>query len=247
MANPFEPSDRILVETPGRVLKFLGAVGTNPNIHAALGKRGYAKADHDRGWELLLTASGYRRRRAAVLDDPAASSAIAELDAWDEPNFRVARAALSNDFPDHAEYVFEDLEPATGAGAIVSIKTFLDRLDDFENGKDRKAMRKVDHAALAKLADRGITAAARARLRELLKTALAAPEPAGTDDRGTTNEAEQRAAKRALWGWFNEWAEVAKAEIKRRDYLIQLGFAKRKKRKDTGSTGADVDEGGGEP
>jgi hypothetical protein len=33
-----------------------------------------------------------------------------------------------------------------------------------------------------------------------------------------------------LWGWFQEWSEVGKADIKRRDHLIQMGMGKRKKR-----------------
>jgi hypothetical protein len=175
---------------------------------------------------------------------PAASAAIAELDAWDEPNFRIARATLADEFPEQADHVFEGLEPSTGAGAIVSVKTMLDRLDDLENGKDRKATRKVDHAALAKLAERGITPEERARLRKLLKIALGAPDTAVTAaEPPAMNDAEQTAAKRALWGWLNEWSEVAKVLIKRRDFLIQLGFAKRKKRAKGAPTGEG--EGGG--
>ncbi|MEO7329314.1 MAG: hypothetical protein ABI193_12090 [Minicystis sp.] len=249
-----EPSDRILEETPARTLKFLGAVSTNAHIHAALVTRGYSKEVHDRGWDLMLTASGYRKPRAVVLNDPAAAAAIAELDAWDEPNFRIALAALADDFPEQATFVFDDLEPSTGAGAIVSVKTFLDRLDTLESGKDRKATRKVDHAALEKLAKRGFPAAERARLRKLIEVGLGAPEPATTDagDVPTkdTDPTEQRAAKRALWGWLNEWTEIARAVIKRRDWLIQLGLAKRKARKGgdakTGA-GGQGGTGGGEP
>jgi hypothetical protein len=239
-----EPSTRVLDETPARAVKFLGAISTNPNIHAILGTRGYLKATHDRGWDLMLTASGYRRPRAAVLDSPAATAAIAELDAWDEPNFRIARAALADEFPDQAEHVFEGLEPSTGAGAIISDKTFLDRLDELESSKDRKSTRKVDHAALAKLAERGITPEERARMRKLLDVALGAPEPVATDAGApATNAAEQTAAKRALWGWLNEWSEVARTIIQRRDYLIQLGLAKRKTRK--GPKGGGGGGGGG--
>ena len=231
MAPMIEPSDRILESTPARALKFLGAVSTSRTIQAAFFHRGYSKATHDRGWELMLTASGYRRARAAILDNPASSGAIAELDAWDEPNFRVARAAMGDAFPGQAAHVFEGLEPSTGAGAIVSVKTLLDRLDDLENGEDRESTREVDHAALAKLAERGITPEVRAHLRGLITVALGAPEPAATNaDTMVANEAEQRAAKRALWGWLNEWSEVARADIRRRDLLIQLGLAKRKKR-----------------
>jgi hypothetical protein len=249
-----EPSDRILDEAPSRALKFLGAVSTNAHIHAALVTRGYSKEVHDRGWDLMLNASGYRKPRAVVLNDPAAAAAIAELDAWDEPNFRVALAALADEFPEQAAFVFDDLEPSTGAGAIVSVKTFLDRLDKLESDKDRKATRKVDHAALEKLSKRGIPAAERARLRKLIEVGLGAPEPAATDvgdvPAKDTNPAEQRSAKRALWGWLNEWTEIARAVIKRRDWLIQLGLAKRKARKDNDAktgAGGQGGAGGGKP
>ena len=227
MAPALEPSNRILESTPARALKFLGAVSTSRAIQAAFFNRGYSKAIHDRGWELMFTASGYRQTRIGGMGSPAASGAVAELDAWDEPNFRVALAALGDEFPDQAAHVFEGLEPSTGVGAIISVKTLLDRLDHLESGADREATREADHAALKKLAARGITPEGRAHLRGLITAALGAPEPAVTDADAI---AEQRAAKRALWGWLNEWSEVAKADIRRRDFLILLGLAKRKKR-----------------
>ena len=32
----------------------------------------------------------------------------------------------------------------------------------------------------------------------------------------------------ALWIWYQEWSEIARVEVKRRDRLIQLGLAQRK-------------------
>jgi hypothetical protein len=232
-----EPSERTLDEVVIRAFKLLGAIGTNANIWAALAKRGYSEAIHNRGWALALTANGYRKPKPAVLNDPAAASALAELDAWDEPNFRVAFVTLESDFPDQANFIFEDLEPATGAGAIGSVTLFLDRLDELEGGKDRKATRKADHAALEKLRERGFTKVERARLRGLLETATGAQKVAAEDGSQATAEADRRAAKRALWGWFNEWSEIARTEIKRRDHLILLGLAKRKPRKATAAKG----------
>lgn len=43
-----------------------------------------------------------------------------------------------------------------------------------------------------------------------------------------TEAAELRAAKVEVYAWYVEWREVAKADIKRRDHLIQLGVAQRK-------------------
>lgn len=44
-----------------------------------------------------------------------------------------------------------DLAASTGPAAVLGVKTLLDRLDDRENGKERKATRKEDHAALETL------------------------------------------------------------------------------------------------
>ncbi len=229
------PSDTVLNDTPARALKFMGAVSTNAYIRAVLDKRGYSDAEHERGWTLVLASSGYRGPPPATARSaPEAAAAIVTLDAWDEPNFRVASAALATEFPEQNAFLFQDLEPQTGAGAIVSITTFLDEL---ESGKDRKATKKIDQAAIAKLASRGITEVERARLRGLLSVALgspgadAAPPSVKVDPKA---EAEQRAAKLALWAFYAEWSEIARADIKRRDHLIQLGMAKRKVKKPKG-------------
>jgi hypothetical protein len=235
MATTIEPSDDVLEKTPVRAIKVLNAASTNAQIFATLATRGYSDVEHERGWNLLLAATGYRIPRPPVLEQPKSRAAIAELDAWDEPNFRVARAALQIDFPEQHDFIFDNLEPATGAGAVVSITTFLDRLDALESGKGRKATHKQDHAALAKLAARGITSDERKRLRGLLAIALVAPDaPAETPPPAPLTTPQRREALRALWGWMNEWSEVAKAVIKRRDHLINMGLAKRKSRGEGG-------------
>lgn len=236
------PSDTVLDGIPARALKFFGAVSTNPHIRAALARRGYSQSIHDEAWALLLKAAGYRRAVEPSPDRPEAVAAIAELDDWDEPNFRVARAALLS-MPEQRDFVFRDLSPARGAAAVVSVRTFLDRLDELENGEDRKATRKADHAALKKLAERRIDQAERSRLRELIAAATAlpaeeAPAPPEDAEKTETLAAEQREAKIKLWALWAEWSEVARAEIKRRDYLIQLGLAKRKTTK-KGQAAAD--------
>jgi len=232
------PSDTVLNETPAHGLKFMGAMSTNAYIRAVLDRRGYSDAHHERGWTLVLRASGYRGPPATTARSaPEAAAAIVTLDAWDEPNFRVAGAALATEFPDQYTFLFQDLEPQTGPGAVVSITTFLDRLDTLQNGKDRKATRKADEAALAKLSDRGITAEERTRLRGLLTVALGSPNADSAPPSIKADpkaEAEQRAAKIELWTFYAEWSEIARADIKRRDYLIQLGMAKRKVRAKSG-------------
>lgn len=242
------PSDTVLDEIPARALRFFGAVSSNSYIRATLNTRGYSDEIHERAWRLICAAAGFRPTPGKALMKPEAASAIAELDGWDEPNFRVARAALL-ETPEQLAFVFEGLEAQRGAASVTSVTTFLDRLDELESGKDRKATRKADQAALDKLAARRIGPEERERLRGLLAIAKASPaaedlvpDPKKTE-KDDAKKAEQRQAKIELWRLYAEWSEVAKADIKRRDHLIQLGLAKRKAKK-KGEEAAGEGEGG---
>jgi hypothetical protein len=222
------PSRQVLEELPTRSLKFLSALSKSAIIHAALAARGYTEPDHQEGWELLLQVTGFRRPRAAAPESTSARDAAVEIDAWDEPNFRLIRAALDRRHPEQSLFVFEGLAASTGDGAVIGVATLLDRLDALEKSPERKATRKADHAALATLTKRGIGEAERARLRALVVTATTA---AKTDDDASdaADEAPSNEALMKLHAWYGEWSEVARAVIKRRDHLIRLGLAKRKK------------------
>jgi hypothetical protein len=108
-------------------------------------------------------------------------------------------------------------------------KNLLDRLDALEGSPDRQATREADHAALATLERRGLGAAERTRLRGLVQKAQAAaavdPTDATADEAAKQNYLADLAALRA---WFLEWADTARVAVKRKDYLIRLGLAKRK-------------------
>lgn len=243
-------SRQVLEESPSRVLKFLGGVGTSPFIRRALARLGYTAKDHQEGWNLLHRVSGYEDDAPEPELDREASDAIAQLDAWDEPNFRLARAALSRRFPEQAEFVFKNLEPATGVAAVLSVTAFLDRLDALEGvlkGRDHstKAMQEADAAAVKMLVTRGFTVEERKRLRRLIKTAEAGTKPDEHLDKiAAESEAQAEARLQALVdlrAWYDEWAETARVAIKRRDYLIRLGLANRR------SGGEDDPEPGPEP
>lgn len=235
-------SRQILEEAPARVLQFLGGVGTSPFIRAALGHFGYSDRDHQEGWSLLHRASGYQVTTAEPPSDRTAADAIAELDAWDEPNFRLARAALSRRHPEQAEFLFTGLVAAAGAAAVLSVKVFLDRLDALAGvaeGRDHrvKGLKQADAAALKTLAGRGITAEERARLRRLIAEAERGEKAAPPSARDTDDAEIRLEALAALRAWFDEWAETARVVIKRRDQLIRLGLAKRR----AGTTEEDPD------
>jgi len=233
-------SRQLLDETPERALKFLAGVAASAEIRTVLNQYGYCDSEHQLGWTLLHAATGYRPSPPPPEIDHAAAEAIAALDAWDEPNFRLARATLNRRFPEQAEFVFQDLTAATGAGALLSVRTFLDRLDMLEGklpGRDHKhkETKQADLKAVATLAERGITTEERARLRKLLTTAQRGAQALAETEKLAAEAAAQAAAREQtlseLRSFYEEWAEVARVVIHRRDHHIRLGLAKRKPKK----------------
>jgi hypothetical protein len=238
MPAPEELSRQTLAETPGKVLAFLAAVGQSLTIRAALLDRGYTEAVHEHIWRLLLDTSGFRDPSTV---DARVRAAILEVDQWDEPTFRLASAALRHEFPEQHEYLFaDDLQPGTGAESLLSVTRFLDRLEALERGAERKSTRKVDAAALAKLAIRGITLEERARIRGLVD--IARSSVAGTAEAMAQDRTAGRKSLEQLRALYEEWAEVARVVVKRRADLIRLGLARRKKHSKNGEADTEVEE-----
>lgn len=127
-------------------------------------------------------------------------------------------------FPEVAKVVLAGIGPQTGPAAVASVKTLLDRIDVLSKSTD-----KDDKAALALLATRGIDEAERKRLRGLIATAESVSAVPPVDEKGKANaEAKRIATLEACRAWNEEWSAIARVVIKRRDYLILLGLAKRK-------------------
>jgi len=213
--------------TPVRVLTFLKAVGTSASIRASIAARGYRREDHMEGWKLLHAVSGYQDPEAPD-DDTSVRDAIQQLDEWDEGGFQIVAATLKHRFPEQASFLLKGLKPATGAAAVLGVKQLLDRLDALETGEGRSATRETAQAALAILAQRGIDSTQRQRLRDLIKVAESAPE-ISLPDAQSAAKADAAHVKRlmALRAWFEEWSSITRVAIKRRDYLIRLGLARR--------------------
>jgi hypothetical protein len=231
-SEPHHDVSRDTLETvPQRALTFLRAVGTSRSIRAALLSRGYSSDDHYEGWKYLHACAGFSED-ASDMDDaeePVVRDAIAELDGWDESGLRIVRATLERRFPDQAEFVLKGLKPATGAAAVLSVERLLERLDALESAPERKDSRKQDLAALEVLGKRGIDEAKRKRLRELVATAKSVTPIVQVDPKiAEQEEATRLEALSNLYAWYREWAEVARATIKRRDHLIRLGLASRR-------------------
>jgi hypothetical protein len=232
-ARASDVSRQTLELTPERVLKFLSATGNSLSIRSILASYGYTTNDQEEGWALLQAASGFSAKKESRTEqiDVETRAAVVEVDRWDEKGFALAHASLARRHPAQDAFVFDNLRASTGPAAVIGVKLFLDRLDALESGADRKATRKDDHAALATLAARGITTEERARLRALVQraqTVSALPETISAPAADTSDD-KVEAALGALRDWYDEWSGVAKAVITRRDYLIRLGLAKRKK------------------
>ena len=234
------PSLDTLERAPTRVSTFLQATSRHPQVHGALSQRGYNHAFHNKAAALL--ARLHELPSLDALAQPAARGAILELDGWDEPNFDLARAALGGEFPAVGRYVFSNLSAASGFGAVLSVQTFLGRLEQvearaqgtFPAAGPSEALLALDPGAcagaLALLAERGITPQERDRLKALLAVALSLPE---TDFAAIQAQREQREREvqdllLQLHQWWLQASAIARVTIKRRDYLVWLGLASRR-------------------
>lgn len=232
-----------LEKAPERAFRFLMALGRYPVIMRHLEDVGYSPKDHQEGWELLHQLSAYNQPKAAP-NTASYKEAIASLDRWDEPNFRRASAALQYRYPEQHAFLFHDLKAEQGERAVLSIQTFLDRVEALENASrpERKASAKQDKEAAQLLYQRKILSPEiLQQLRAWLHTAKSSPQTAHLVD------AETLQAKQDQWlvqiaQWFAEWSQTARAANLRRTQLISLGLATRRSNKATPPTDQDSDE-----
>ena len=211
--------------TPVRLMLLLRGIGTLKAVRETLRGCGYTAKEHARGWQLLHACSGFVE--GTETEDTAVAETIAEIDAWDEPTYSIADASLKHRHPAQHAFVFQDLKASRGVAAVVGVHAFLARLDALEASPDRAATRAADHAALATLSERGITADERARVWKLVRKAEALTEDASSDAK-QLSAAEQTSRLREARVFFEEWAQITRTLITRRDLLIRLGLAQRK-------------------
>ncbi|MFO0651109.1 MAG: hypothetical protein U0326_33095 [Polyangiales bacterium] len=235
--------------TVGRAVTLLRAIGTGKEINAAMASVGYDAAEHQQGWNLVHAASGFAPEGSPSAQDAGATAAaIARIDASDEDAFRIVRATLARRFPAQAKFVLTGIGPSKGAESVVGMRKLLERLDALEGAEDRAATRTEDHAALALLAKRGISAAWRTAMRgdvrDAEKLTPTAPAPVTTTSPAKPDD-DHVADLEALRVWFEEWSDLAHVAIKRRDMLIRMGLAKRKAPKKGDPKGGDPKKGGG--
>ena len=125
------------------------------------------------------------------------------------------RAALTRHHPKQAAGVLQGIGPSTGPAAVIGVKMLIDRITALAKSKDSS-----DRAAFATLSERGITAQECKRLEALVEIA-----ERGTSKLDPSPDAEARAAKAKvhqqalidLRSWYEDWSEMARATIKRRE------------------------------
>jgi len=231
-----QPSRQTLEKTPERALTFLSALGRSTSISTRMARYGYNQAEHDEGWRLLKATGGEMPEATTEAPSSTAREAISELDQWDEPWFAITRSALARHHPEYIEFMFgDDLQAVEGSGAVLAVETYLDRLDALESDPDRADSRDADLAVLATLAQRGVTEAQRAQLRGLIEQAKTLPESPSPEELQQAAEARSAAAEahlkrlHDLYLWYKDWSSVARNAINRRDQLIRLGLANRRR------------------
>ena len=101
--------------------------------------------------------------------DAPLTDATDKIETWEGAMFVRAHAALRRFHPEQDAFVFTNLEPGSGIASVAAVSTFLDRLDALESAAERKSTRKIDHAALETLSQRGISKDERKQMRDLVK------------------------------------------------------------------------------
>jgi hypothetical protein len=224
--NVMHVTDLTLERAPGRALTFLRGAGEK-EVSELLQPVGWTKDRLDEGYSLLNAL-----RDLAVFTPPAphgpVAAAVAICEGWKATGLVRARAMLLISYPDVESTMFHDFDnTAKGAQAVLDVDTFLERRTGLEKGVGRKGNRKADHAALEVIERSGTTREVLIELASAVRTArtyVASPVTEVVDPE------VRRQALRRIYAWLTAWSDVARTVLKRRDYQIRLGIAKRKPR-----------------
>jgi hypothetical protein len=202
-----------------RVLKLLLGL-RHKKIASALASRGFGKDDLEEGLSLLR---GVTDVSLAVLPATSPNPAIIEqIDRWENEWFPVANATLLRHHPNIHARVFLNLSQTEGAAVVISVGTFLERIAEL--GRADAGYGQAGKDARKLLGRRGLTTKVVDDAKALLAQVASIEEhpielPDLEDERTRLAEAED-----AMWAWYLEWAEIARAAIKDRALLRRLGF-----------------------
>ncbi|MFO0605862.1 MAG: hypothetical protein U0324_21945 [Polyangiales bacterium] len=221
--------DSALNRVVARAFKLLLALARAPRLLGAMRKRGFTADEQARGWALIDAIAGRGAVEAPQEElDETVETAIERVDQWVTVNVPVMKAALRHRHTAQHDFLFGGgVGVAHGPDAVRVASTLSVRLDAMEKSPERAASRADDHAALDTLTARGVTADERRRVAARIQLIQRAGSP--TD--GATGAAGQSIPpsaddpRLALYVWFSEWSEIARAVVTRRADLIKLGLA----------------------
>lgn len=232
-------SRETLDATPARLLTFLRGVGTRPAILSSLAAMGYSDEEHSRGWDLLHGCSGFASPQQPPAINAKAVAAIVKLDGQDERIDNIIDASLKHRAPQANQALRTGLSPGTGAESVVYFKGLLSRIEALEDGQLEGVPAAQAKVALEVLAKRGLSPAQRKDLAELVSEAESLDDPKDPKAEAADREALDTKLRRAR-AFFEEWSKIARGEIKRRDHLIYLGLASRRKAGEDDDDAPDV-------
>ncbi|MGC4065705.1 MAG: hypothetical protein QM784_13865 [Polyangiaceae bacterium] len=194
-----------------RLLEFLLGL-RDDRVLSALTARGFSEADRAKGWD-LLRALGTTQ---CVVRTSMNNTALDALDVWRREWIPLVHVSLEHGFADVNTKLFHRIGGATRPTLEV-VPGLLNRLDKLE-----RAGEATTNAALAKLNERGFTAARRAEGKLLLRAAQRFKPPESPDPE--IRRAAIRQAEAALWAYYVEWSLLARTVIKDVRLLELLGF-----------------------
>lgn len=221
----------------GRALKLLVNI-QSPPFSARARREGYTAEEHREGWRLLKLASGEARPLEHLFVEIASSGAVdgaerlrllQEVDAFENKWFPRTRNIIRRVVPRDRRQAFEgaffknlDQQPL-GPGVIVSVGTYLSRLDGLAQSGDADAKR-----VRKTLVARGLTEEKLRQVRDLLgKLEVgggAPPQPLKVPiDEITKAHRAQREALEDLRDWYNDWATTFRQVFGVKDQL-KLGL-----------------------
>jgi hypothetical protein len=138
--------------------------------------------------------------------------------------------------------LFLNLVQTEGPELIISVEIFLDRIDALSSGASACGAEGAEAVKL--LAKRGLNADVQRDARDLLASLR---KVAAFEQRFTADpKVELAKAEEALWAWYIDWSKTARAAIKRRSLLRQLGF-RQERAGSEGEAGEEVTGGEGAP
>jgi len=206
-----------------------------PRVAAMLAAYGFSQEDLDEGWALLRAVTG-ERLSVTPIPAPPDPALLDVLDGWENKWLEIAEATLRRNFADVRDEVFLNLSRTSGRDVVISVDTFVTRVEALENGTQRHK------EARALLEKRGLTQATIQEAKDLLaKLGTITPLELPKLDPVKAKEAED-----ALWAWYLEWSAIARSAIHDPRLLRALGFLRTTSKGGVDAEDENEDDGDGD-